>query len=134
MSAGTPISGKSGLVSVGSVDLEITGWTFDGSADESSYGSNKSEGFKRTVGGNRLGTGTVTGKITTEQAANIGTGLEEGSYVALLLQVSTDSLGTNIARAHINKLQQGVNSDSGEASTFSFQFSTDGSYEYSVGT
>lgn len=136
---GEPVSGTEGAVMVTATttqkELEITQWDASGDTDISSYGSSKSGGFKRSVKGNRLATGTVQGKIMVDDiVSNL---LDDGDEVALELYVDESDTQSpakktylDVPNALISNLTFGVNADSGEASTFQFSFTSDGTYTW----
>src|SRR5438105_1414645 len=77
-----PISGKSGLVKIGSNAVaEVTRWAFTKQANSSRYASSSTGGFKRSIAGVKSGSGEIEFKFDIAAASP----LVEGAAVTLLL-------------------------------------------------
>lgn len=134
MTPGTPIKGKDGRVFIGATELEITDHESTGEVDEELFATSASGGFKFSVDGNKVCTGSVKGKLTGQQV--ISDLLQEGDLVALKLYitqaapVTNKKLYRNIASARIKNLMMGADPNGGAAAVFSFNFTSNGTYTW----
>ncbi len=118
-----PISGKNGLVKIGSTAVaEVTKWSFTKQAGSSRYASSSTGGFKRSVPGVKSGSGEIQFKFDTSAASP----LVEGAAVTLLLYLDATrfySVPAIVTQVHVD-----VDIDSGDAIGGAARFDSDGAW------
>lgn len=127
MAHGTYTSGKEGKVYIAGgsdVELEITEWERTGESQTDRFATSKTDGELISEPGNKGSTGSVQGKLVTESGVDVRLLLVEGQKVNLKLGY-TSTRGIN-QPACIKNLKYGVNVNSGEMQTFSFDWESTG--------
>ena len=120
------ISGKDGKVLIGTTAIaEVTGWRFTKTANNPSWASSDTGGFKTRVAGVKDGSGSIDFKYspTAEQHTVIG----EGTMVTLILHRNGSK--TLTVKAIIDSVSDEVDINDGDAVSGSADFSvaaTDG--------
>lgn len=114
-------SGKDGDVQVGATSVaEVTKWSADHKVESDRFGSNTSQGWKKTVTGQEEITGSIEGKLQSGDAEPFSV----GSTVTLTLITGG---GLQLAgNAVITNLSYEVDMDTGKAVTFKADFESDG--------
>jgi hypothetical protein len=116
-------SGKDGKVLVGATPVaDITSWEFTKEAQTSRYGSSSTAGFKRTIPGVKLGSGTIEFKWDTSAASPV----VEGAAVTLKLYTNASEFFS--VPAVIKSFRVKVDVDSGEPTAGTAAFETDGAW------
>jgi len=131
MAAETHVSGKDGTVEYGSTPtaLEVTQWDFTGTVDNDSFATSSTSGYKTTVSGNKQGSGSIQGKISS--SVDIDTLFSEGDLVDVILTIASGSRKLS-GSVRVTSLQIGVNVDTGEATTFQISYETHGAYTWAA--
>lgn len=130
------IKGKDGRVKVNGVALEITSHESTGECDMESFGTSMTNGKKAAVDGNAQCSGTVQGKVTSDQI--LDDLLSEGDEVALQLYLTEAAPGTNkkiyrdCPAAKISNVQYASDPNGGGAASFQFNFVTNGDYDFKI--
>lgn len=116
-------SGKDGKILIGSTPIaDITSWDFAKEAHTSRYGSSSSGGYKKTLAGARMGSGTIEFKWDSSGASP----LQEGDVVTLKLYTNASEFFT--VPAVIKSFRLAVDIDNGETTAGSAGFETDGAW------
>ena len=122
---GVGFSGKDGDVKVGATQAqEARHWTFKPKADNKSYASNKTAGYKRRVAGVKEGTGTVAG--AWDAANPITTMMDVGTGLTLLLFLNA-TINFSVP-ALIDDLTVNVDIDNGEIVSWDANYGTNGAW------
>lgn len=128
------IRGKDGRVFVGLVELEILQHESAGEADHESFATSMSGGSKVVVVGNKQCSGTVQGKISSDQV--LVDLLQEGDTVALKLYLTQAAPGTNkkiyrdVPEAVISNVQYTSDPNGGNGAHFQFNFVSSSDYYF----
>lgn len=130
------IKGKDGRVFVGSTELEITQHESTGECDMESFGTSSTNGKKVAVDGNAQCSGTVQGKVSSDQV--LDDLLSEGDEVALKLYLTQAAPGTNkkiyrdLPAVKISSVQYASDPNGGGAASFQFNFISSGDYDFKI--
>jgi hypothetical protein len=121
----TGISGKNGKVQIVSSDVaECTGWTFNPTSNNPSWGSCDGGGYKQRVAGVKDGSGSIEGKFNPDDP--IYDHLEEGTSVVLKLYINATAYYR--VPAIIDSFSLEVDMDDGDVVGWSADFSTNGAW------
>lgn len=116
-------SGKDGKILIGATPIaDITSWEFNKEAHTTRYGSSSTAGFKKSIPGVKMGSGTIEFKWDGSAASPIS----EGTSVTLLLHLNATEKFT--VPAVINRFRVKVDIDSGEVTAGTASFETDGAW------
>jgi len=116
-------SGKNGTAKIGSTALvDITHWTLEKSVATTRYASNSTAGYKATVAGVRMASGTIDGKWDGSAVSTI----IDGTSASLLLYLNATEFYT--VPAIISKFSITVDIDNGSVTGFSASFESNGAW------
>jgi hypothetical protein len=116
-------SGKGGDVKIASTTIgEVLRWTFTKRVNSNRFGTSASGGFKRSVGGVKEGSGTISMKYDVGAANTIA----EGS--AVTLKCYLDATHFYSIPALVTSCQVMADMDTGDAIGSEFSFDTDGAW------
>lgn len=119
------ISGKDGLVKRGTTPLaEITSWRLTTTADNVSYASSATAGFRKQISGAKHGLGTFSFELDTDSP--LSDEFDEGDQVTLQLHIDPDHYYT--VPAIIDSIIFAVDISGGEIVGGTADFSTNGAW------
>jgi hypothetical protein len=125
MSEKNAVSGQFGTVQIGSSEFqEILSWNWTRSCSVHQYGSNKTNGYKRTVAGMKSGSGSIRGVYdpTDPPEEHIDTGED------VELKLFTTATKSYTVPATIESLELECDIDDGSPVGWSCNFVTDGAW------
>jgi hypothetical protein len=116
-------SGKDGKVLIGAAPVaDVTSWEFTKESATSRYGSSSTAGFKRTLPGVKMGSGTIDFKWDSAAPSP----LAEGAVVTLKLHTGASEHFS--VPAVIRSFRLRVDVDTGEVTAGTASFETDGAW------
>lgn len=123
--AGAGVSGQYGDVKIGATQVcEVCKWSFTPKANNPSYASNKTGGYKARVAGIKDGSGSIEGKY--DPANPIMATLDVGTLVTLKLYLTATVFYS--VPSIIDSLKIDVDLDTGDFVSFTADFSTNGAW------
>lgn len=123
--AGAGVSGQFGDVKIGATQVcEVCKWGFTPKANNPSYASNKTAGYKARVAGIKDGSGSIEGKY--DPANPIMSTLDVGTLVTLKLYLTATVFYS--VPSIIDSLKIDVDLDTGDFVSFTADFSTNGAW------